>query len=612
MSTVNHAGRTLNIISRKGTPKETKVQEVIVKHLTSKGIIRTESGAEYPAADLYNRGKGLFIDVAGKGATAKAPAENSKKATAAAAPAAKAPAGRAPAAAVTADELDGKKVNGVAVEKQIRSKGIVVLADGQRIELANVVRKGKGFVTTDNKTAVPASAVKAAATKGGAVAKGGVTAKPAKAAKASTAANAVDTLFSAPGLLTTKDIRGKVVAIDGEDYTVETTYKSGRCVTESGEEFQIEDVRKSLVGGGFAVISDEYAEELEELHAAALAKAAAAKKPAAVSRNEVKNQALKVGKVTHTVTKTFKNNTVETDRGFKCSVDEIARDGSGFVYTGKDLPRTGTAVPRNRTAPSQTVKKLDVDAFDYDTTLDVKDHLRECVLMGLQEAYNIDLVSATATQNGSNMMTVTFAFAATDANKADIARKVKELENGFAKLQESQGHVAPTGKPADFESHELLEQEEDEEEEPEVDEEEEPESFEEEEESDDEEEEPETFDDEDEEEEEPESFEEEEEDEKTFPLDVTELVENAKARLEKLMPGRNITAYVKLWYATQDVFDIIGYEIEPGHTVAMEDKQYILVGLNKDGSPLLVGMDKPVAKAGVNLESLLAAVQEGE
>jgi hypothetical protein len=44
----------------------------------------------------------------------------------------------------------------------------------------------------------------------------------------------------------------------------------------------------------------------------------------------------------------------------------------------------------------------------------------------------------------------------------------------------------------------------------------------------------------------------------------------------------------------------------------MDDKQYVLVGLNKDGSPLLVGVDKPAARGGVTLESLLVAVQEGE
>lgn len=606
MSTVNLAGRKLNIVTRKGTPKETKTQELIVKHLTSKGIIRTESGAEYNAAETYNVGKGLFINVGKAAAAAKPAAENSKKATAAPAPAAKAPAaGRAPAAAVTADELDGKKVNGVPVEKQIRSKGIVVLEGGERIELANVVRRGKGFVTVDAAgTPAPKAPAPKAPVKGGATAKGGAVAKAPKAKSVA--------LYSEPGLLTTKDVRGQIVVIDGEENTVATTYKSGRVVTEEGNEFQIEDVR-TAVAGGFAVCSDKYLAELEALHQAAAAAAKApAKKASAVTRSEVKNQELKVGKVTHTVTKTFKNNTVETDRGFKCSVEEIARDGSGYVYTGKDLPRTGTAVPRNRQAPTPTVQKLDVDAFDYDTTCDVKDHLRECILIGLKETYNIDLVSATATQNGSNMMTITFALAATDANKADIARKVKELENGFANLQKAQGHVSPA--PAvDFEQHELVDQEE-EEEEPEnfddEEEEEEPETFDDEEEESDEEEdeEPETFDNEDV----PANFEEEQEDEATFPLDTSELVANASARLAKLMPGRNVTAYIKMWYATQEVFDVIGYEIEPGHTVAMDDKQYVLVGLNMDGTPLLVGVDKPAARGGVTLESLLEAVQEGE
>ena len=570
-------GKYLNVTTKKGVEKV-----LIVRELKTKGIVRAEDGSEYPIASITKKGRGLFIDMtakAGAKPSAKTPAaENTRKA---------APAERT-ASAVTAEELEGKKVDGVEVARVLKSKGTVKLEDGKVIAIASIRRKGRGYVSDAESAPAPKSAP---------VKTGGV--KPKTRAPKETAK--VE--------LTSKDVRDREIEVDGDIQTITNTYTSGMVKTDAGIKFPLADIEQD--GEDLIYQSPEFKEALQEAARAAEKKASA--KPervaAPVTAKELKGKKIAVGDVTHEVTKTFsKTGNVETDRGLKISITDIVRKGRGYLFKGELPKKTGGALPKNRTAPAPEPTVKQVPAFTADVAADIRDLIKDAVVKALVETYDID-VAAVFGAVSPEVFTLSISLSATDADEIRVKRSVDALRKAnFADASEvEQEEEEEEGR--DFDETELTgsdddipedEEEEENEEEEETDEEEEEN---EEEEQDEEEEE-------NEEEEEPEFDEEEEEEfenetaETSFPEDTSELTLSATARLSKLLPGRNLASYVEKWYESQEVFDTIGYDLEPGMTVEIDGINYVLIGLSKDKAPTLLNPTTMKARAGVDLEKL--------
>ena len=587
-----YVGKKLNVETRKGVHQET-----IIKQLSTKGIVRTEEGNEFNIADLRKKGRGIFVTAAGgakpKAAAASVAAENTRK-----------PAERT-ASAVTADELEDKRVNGVAVSKILKRAGIVKLEDGTELMLADIVRKGRGYAT---ESAAPAP-----------TAKGGAIPKSAKAAKAD-ADDEGETVTNAELRGTNAKIR-----IDGKLHTIVSTIKGEKFKTDKGYKGETGDIRK--VGGKLVIESDEYKAAQAPAPEPVAKPAAPARAPAPIKRSELKGKNITVGDEVHVMEKTLKSDEVITNKGFRFSVADVARKGRGYVYTGEIVAKKGGAVPRTRTAPEPVSQIVSVAAFDNDTAADISDLMEKAIRTALADSYDVDVVSSFI-QYEDQMATISFQISTADAPAAFVKGKVSAFQNSMAAqaiADPAPTPAAPKKDAADFEQADLVNEEDEDDdvldaendvpetddEDLDVEDDDEDTSFPEEKDEDEDE-------DEDEEEVEVEveegddSFDEEEVEEISFPEDTTELVEQGAARLKGFFPTKTMTGFISRWYASQDVFDAIAYEIEPGMTVTIEDHDYVLVGLKQDGDVLLANVKTGTARPSVDLDALQIIVAEHE
>jgi hypothetical protein len=577
MANTEFVGKKLNVESRKGVHQET-----ILKQLNTKGIVRTEEGNEYNIADLRKKGRGLFVTAAGAGkakAGSAAPAENSRK-----------PAERT-ATAVTLDEIDGRKIDGLAVVKVARRTGMITLEDGSVVEIANVSRKGRGYVTEG--AAAPAPKVA-----GGARAK----AKPADAGSTVTNAD-IRPAVKAGGLK---------IRIDGKLHTIVSTVTGEKFKTDKGYKGETGEIRN--VGGKYVLETAEYkaANAPAPTPAAKAADAKPSRAPAPIKRADLKGKNIAVGDVTHVVEKTFKDDTVETNKGFRFSVADVARKGRGFIYTGELSEKKGGAVPRQRPAPEPVSQIVEVGAFDYDTVADVRDLLEKAVRAALADAYDVD-VSGSLVQYEDQIATISFQIHTADAPAALVKSKIEAFRANME--EQASGTPAPKGNPKaklngdDFNPSELAdEDDEDDEEEdapnPVVASDDDDADFPDEDDSD-----ADDADDEDESEDDA-DFPDEEPAEIAFPEDATQLVESGVGRLSKLFPTKTMTGFVTRWYASQEAFDAVEYEIEPGMTIVIDGEDYALGGLKPDGSVLLVNVKTAAARSNVDLDALQILVEE--
>ena len=573
---VNHGGR-------KGLVKEAVVTQL------KNGTLRTKEGSEFNVADLYNKGKGKFVDL--KGGVTKKPA--AAKAAAAPAPAAR---NERPApAAVTAAELREKarRINGIEIESVLPKAGVVKLVDGSKIAIADIQRKGKGYVSevveTEPKAKTKAPAAKAAPAAKTTPAKktvGGVT-KKVKASDDNQGPKFDGALFGPAGQYETKDVRGKVIDFNGEDAKVKSTFNSGRCVLEDGTEFQIDEVRMTN-SGKFCVYSDDYINELKELWEQANVRKAPAKAEkeddAPVTTRDLKKNTSQVvvGKRSQVVARVFTNGTIELDSGLRIHVSDISRSGAKFVYGGAQVQKSGGALPKTREVPPSQKKIIRVSEFDTDTAGDIRDMLEEKIREWVATEYDINLVSGFAGA-GSDICTFAFSFAVADADPKHVKAIVdRQRAENFADDTET-----------DLDHHQLTqldddrpEDEEEEEEEPEEEEELEEEELEEEEET-----------------EEDEDFPQEEifeVAESSFPDDISKLLEDATDRMKRVVKNPKFQgAMLKTataWYKSQDAYTAFSYGIEPGSTVELKDQTYLFIGLRPDGAIALINVASEMLK----------------
>ena len=577
MANTEFVGKKLNVESRKGTHVET-----IVKQLNTKGIVRTEEGNEYQIADLRKKGRGVFVSVGG-GAKPKA---------AQSAPAQSAPAQRT-ASAVTFDEIEGKKVDGKAVVKVLRTKGTVKLEDGSIVELASISRKGRGYVS-GAETSAPAPK-----TTGGAV---------RKTTSTETAGESV----------TNSDIRGQNIKlrVDGVLQTVTRTIKGEKFETDKGFKGNTADIQK--VGSKYVLETAEY-KKAQAKAAAPAREAKPSRAPAPIKRSELKGKNITVGDEVHVVEKTFKTDEVETNKGFKFPVSDVARKGRGYIYTGELGAKKGGAVPKQRPAPEPVSTIVEVEAFDYDTMKDISDLLEKAVRAALADAYDID-VASTFVQHEDQIATISFQITTADAPAALVKQRVESFRaQTAAQAVES---PAPRGNTkaklngddaADFDSAELSdEDDEDDEDAPAV-----PTTADEDDEDDaddsefsNEDDDTPADDEDDEDEDDDSAFAEEEVKAASFPEDPTQYIEGSLARLSKLFPGKSMNGFVTRWFASQEAFDAVGDDIEPGLTIEVEGKEYALVGLKNDGSVMLVNVQTSGAYPNLDLDGLQILVAE--
>jgi hypothetical protein len=576
----NLVGLTINVEhgGKKGT-----VKEEVVKHLKN-GTVRTAQGSEFQADQVRNVGRGKVVTL-GKTAggakpkvVASAATENTRKA----------PAERPAPAAVLVSELEGKKVNGSAVVKISKRNATVELETGEVINVADVKRVGRGFATESN------SAAPAPKANGGARAK----AKPAADEGEAVTNNDIRATVKAGGLK---------IRIDGKLHTIISTVTGEKFKTDKGYKGQTGEIRN--VGGKYVLETAEY--KAAQAPAPAPKAEVKGREPAPITRAELKGKNITVGDVVHVIEKTLKSDEVVTDKGMRFAVADVARKGRGYIYTGEIASKKGGAVPRARTAPEPVSKIVEVAAFDYDTVADVRDLLEKAIRTALADAYDVD-VAGTFVQFEDQMATISFQISTADAPASLVKAKVESFRAGM----EAQAIEAPApaskGPKAgeDFAPSDLVDEEDEDEEENEeeenLDSEEDEDEFAEETDGE------ENLDSEEDEDDTDFPEEEEENAEIAFPEDTTQLVENGVARLAKFFPGKNMNGFVSRWYASQEAFDAIGYDLEPGMTVTIDDADYALVGLKTDGNVMLVNAKTSAARPAVDLDALQIIVAEDQ
>lgn len=580
MANTEFVGKKLNVESRKGTHVET-----IVKQLNTKGIVRTEEGNEYQIADLRKKGRGVFVSVGG----------GAKPKTTQAAPAQAAPAQRT-ASAVTFDEIEGKKVDGKAVVKVLRTKGTVKLEDGSIVELASISRKGRGYVS-GAETSAPAPK-----------ATGG--ARP-KTTSTETAGESV----------TNNDIRGQNIKlrVDGVLQTVTRTIKGEKFETDKGFKGNTADIQK--VGSKYVLETAEYKKAQAKANAPA-PEAKPSRAPAPIKRSELKGKNITVGDEVHVVEKTFKTDEVETNKGFKFPVSDVARKGRGYIYTGELAAKKGGAVPKQRPAPEPVSTIVEVEAFDYDTMKDISDLLEKAVRAALADAYDID-VASTFVQHEDQIATISFQITTADAPAALVKQRVESFRSQTA--AQAIESPAPRGNTkaklngdddADFSSAELSDEDDEDDEEvaqaapANSDDDDDDDDSDDSEFSNEDDDVPASDDDDDDADDS--SFEEEEVKAASFPEDATKYIEGSLARLSKLFPGKSMNGFVTRWFESQEAFDAVGDEIEPGLTIEVEGKEYALVGLKNDGAVMLVNVQTSGAYPNLDLDGLQILVAEND
>ena len=210
----------------------------VKKILKVKQEVIMANGERLPLENIRAVGRGFVYDAPVKAST--------KKPAATAASSAKAPAAKAPAmgnangnplgrgAPVTADDLIDKNVTTkdgekLAVETVLSKKGIVKLAGNVRVELANIVRRGRGFVELDitDVEAKPTST------------------KPA--AKVSSPKVSSPKVSVTPGhmAIEPKQLRGARVKVGGRYETVEKIFGAkGQVMTDKGTRLEVANIHQ--------------------------------------------------------------------------------------------------------------------------------------------------------------------------------------------------------------------------------------------------------------------------------------------------------------------------------------------------------------------------------
>lgn len=599
MANTEFVGKKLNVESRKGVHQET-----ITKQFVSKGIVRTAEGGEYAIADIRKKGRGLFITVAGvkpkaaPTAASAAPAENVRKV-------------ERTAAAVTFDEIEGKKIDGKAVVKVMRRAGTVKLEDGSEVEITNVSRKGRGYTTEAGAAAVPAP--KATSTR----------------AKASVKPSAEGEAVTNADIRPAVKAGGVKIRIDGKLQTIIATVTGEKFKTDKGFKGETSEIRN--IGGKYVLETAEY-KAANAPAPAPKAEAKPSRAPAPITRTELKGKNITIGEVLHVIEKTFKDNTVETNEGFRFSVEDVARKGRGYIYTG-EIAQKGGAVPKHRPAPEPVNTIVEVGAFDYDTTTDIRDLLEKAVRRALADSYDVD-VSGSFVQYEDQIATISFQIHTADAPAALVKSKVESFRSSMN--AQAIAEPAPAAKRkakldddgADFDPAELADEDDEDEDEDEssvvgVDYDDSDLDSDDEDDTDDSDDSDDTDDDEqfadedevttasdDDDDEDDTDFPDEAPVETSFPEDPTAQIESGVARLSKLFPNKTMNGFVSRWYASQDAFDAVGYDIEPGLTITIDGDDYALVGLKGDGSVLLVNTETSGARPNIDLDALQILVEE--
>ena len=203
----------------------------VKKILKTKQEVIMMNGDRLPLESIRAVGRGFVYDAPVKsGKTAKAPAAVKP---AAVKPDAKANAGvPGRGAPVTAEELSepGKHVRTkdgerLAVDSVIKSKGIIKLAGNVRVELANIVRRGQGYVELDV-TDVPAT--------------------PANKPSAKPAAKPANTPAKPEHIaIEPKQLRGARVKVGGRYETVEKIFGAkGQVMTDKGTRLEVANIHQ--------------------------------------------------------------------------------------------------------------------------------------------------------------------------------------------------------------------------------------------------------------------------------------------------------------------------------------------------------------------------------
>lgn len=501
---MSYVGKSINVITRKGTNKET-----VVKELKSKGIVRTDAGNEYQITDLFNRGRGVFVDLtAGKSAPAKEKSESKPASTGYV------------AKAVELSELEGRKIDGVAVARIKRAAKQIVLEDGTVVELADVRRVGKGY--TAGGEAPAKAAPKKAATKPAAKQApkaGGAAKKPAAKAEE----------------IDIRKIKGEEILIDGESEEIVKVFTSGNLKTDTGRKLAVTDLVRNA-DGVLVLQSDEEEEELEdELN---FDDGEGLTVPENIS--ELKGKEIYVdGDPLKVVAINKSKNQVRLSNDQIIDVSSIEVEDDVFVA---ETPRS-SVIPK-REFPLANTGKMPVVAFDGESAADIADFSENAVraAMGKKFAYDIPLITSIAVA-GDEFLCVGLYFATTDATESEIAAKIAEIRKSHGLGAPSQVVAAASDDEPQFDAEdEDEEEEEDDEASTEFD------------------------------------FEEEEEE-----TNVEELIANSVEALHTMF-GVNAKSYVERWFASEEAMDSIGTDILPGITTLEQDgAEYVLFGLdNKD------------------------------
>ena len=419
---MSYVGKSINVITRKGTNKET-----VVKELKTKGIIRTDAGNEYQIADIFNRGRGVFIDLtAGKSAPAKEKSESKPASTGYV------------AKAVELSELEGRKIDGVAVARIKRAAKQIVLEDGTVVDLADVRRVGKGY--TAGGEAPAKAAPKKAATKPAAKPApkaGGAAKKPAKA-------EAIDI----------RKIKGEEILIDGESEEIVSIYPSGNLKTDTGRKLAVTDLVRNA-DGVLVLQSDEEEEELEdELN---FDDGEGLTVPENIS--ELKGKEIYVdGDPLKVVAINKSKNQVRLSNDQIIDVSSIEVEDDVFVA---ETPRS-SVIPK-REFPLANTGKMPVIAFDGESAADIADFSENAVraAMGKKFAYDIPLITSIAVA-GDEFLCVGLYFATTDASESEIAAKIAEIRKSHGLGAPSQVVSAVASDEPQFDAEDEEEEEDDE------------------------------------------------------------------------------------------------------------------------------------------------------
>ena len=537
--------------------------------LKRKGEAVMANGVRLPLENIRAIGRGFVYEppVKASGKTSSKPAATKPAATVPAKAPAMAPANAGGAlgrgAPVTAEELQrpGKHVTTkdgerLAVELVLPKKGIVKLAGNIRIEMANIIRKGKGLFEVDVTDVTPAS-TKPAATKP-------ASAKPAANKTETKPATTAHHGHAPVDIHTLRNVRVKV---GGRFQTIEKLFPSkGQVKTVEGTRLEVAHIHQKGTKFFYTAV-----EEMKPVAAKPEVKAAPAKpepKAGGIRRRE------------------------ET------------------VDVSKPAGKTASAK-----APAEKAHKVKpIEALTADKTEEVRLFLNEFLKTEIGKHFDLKFITSHAMFN-DRFTSVTFSFGIGSMPPKEMARIMAELEaeheadtdllNGSADdeddsddEEEEEENEETEEDDEDFDDSQLDgsgngADDEEETEEDDEDDEEETEEDEEEETEEDEEEETEEEDDADDAEENDEFEEDDADDSEEEESDIDAQVDKGVAALEKKFGKHSsFRAYAENYLLSEAVESAFGDEMEIGVTkLEVPGKGvYVLVGLHDDGEVVLMNL----------------------